>query len=97
MKRNSKMNLNELKDLAVNAAVKAGDFLNENKSEKKDYQRYAQIRNAGLKADDQGKINRKEAKKWLKSRSGRRKLNELYIDNKLDYLIGYIDFEEMCS
>ena len=70
---------------------------NKNKSEKKDYQRYAQIRNAGLKADDQGKINRKEAKKWLKSRSGRRKLNELYIDNKLDYLIGYIDFEEMCS
>ena len=70
---------------------------NKNKSEKKDYQRYAQIRNAGLKADDQGKINRKEAKKWLKSRSGRRKLNELYIDNNLDYLIGYIDFEEMCS
>ena len=31
-----KMNLNELKDLAVNSAIKAGDFLNKSKSEKKE-------------------------------------------------------------
>ena len=30
------MNLNELKDLAVNAAIKAGDFLNKSKFEKKE-------------------------------------------------------------
>ena len=30
------MNLNELKDLAVNAAIKAGSFLNKNKSEEKE-------------------------------------------------------------
>tara|TARA_B100000212_G_scaffold186695_1_gene140828 strand:+ start:510 stop:1247 length:738 start_codon:yes stop_codon:yes gene_type:complete len=31
-----KMNLNELKDLAVNSAIKAGDFLNKSKLEKKE-------------------------------------------------------------
>ena len=30
------MNLNELKDLAINTALKAGKFLNKNKSEKKE-------------------------------------------------------------
>ena len=30
------MNLNELKDLAVNAAIEAGNFLNKNKSEEKE-------------------------------------------------------------
>ena len=32
----SKMNLNELKDLAISAAKQAGDFLNQNKLEKKE-------------------------------------------------------------
>ena len=36
MGSNSKMNLNELKDLAVNAAIKAGSFLNKNKFEEKE-------------------------------------------------------------
>lgn len=70
---------------------------NKNNEEKKDYQRYAQIRNGGLKSEYHGRINRKEAKKWLKNRSGIRKLKDLYIDNELDYLIGFIDYEEICS
>ena len=64
---------------------------------KKDYQRYAQIRNSGLKANSQGKINRKDAKKWLMNRSGIRKLKELFIDNELESLIGYLDYEEISS
>ena len=36
MGSSSKMNLNELKDLAVNTAIKAGSFLNKNKLEEKE-------------------------------------------------------------
>ena len=55
------------------------------------------VKNGGLKSEYHGRINRKEAKKWLKNRSGIRKLKDLYIDNELDYLIGFIDYEEICS